>query len=155
MASESIAKLLVENAELRPLAERLEHIKRLQRRYRTLAPESLAGASRVCAIDGTTVIICATSGPVAAALRHLAPRLLEGLRGSPRKSSKNSRDQELTSIRIEIQVDRPAPRRQVISRGEMPAGKLAKLAEGLEDSPLKETLERIARDQSSRTRSKT
>ncbi|MGZ5032442.1 MAG: DciA family protein [Usitatibacter sp.] len=155
MASESIAKLLVDNAELRPLAERLEHIKRLQKRYRTLAPESLAEASRVCAIDGTTVVICASSGPVAAALRHLAPRLLEGLRGSPRKSSKHSRDQELTSIRIEVQVDRPAPRRPVKPRGEMPHDKLSRLAGTLEDSPLKETLERIARDQSSRTRSKT
>lgn len=155
MASQSIAKLLVDNAELRPLAERLEHIKRLQKRYRTLAPEKLAEASRVCAIDGTTVVICASSGPVAAALRHLAPRLLEGLRGNPRKSSKHSRDQELTSIRIEVQVDRPAPRRPVKSRGEMPHDKLSQLAGSLEDSPLKETLERIARDQSRRTRSKT
>ena len=155
MASESIAKLLVDNAELRPLAERLEHIKRLQKRYRSLAPEQLAESSRVCAIDGTTVVICASSGPVAAALRHLAPRLLEGLRGTPRKSSKHSRDQELTSIRIEVQVDRPAPKRQVRSRGEMPHDKLARVADALPDSPLKETLERITRDQSRRTRSKT
>ena len=155
MASESIAKLLVDNAELRPLAERLEHIKRLQKRYRSLAPEQLAESSRVCAIDGTTVVICASSGPVAAALRHLAPRLLDGLRGTPRKSSKHSRDQELTSIRIEVQVDRPAPKRQVRSRGEMPHDKLARVADALPDSPLKETLERITRDQSRRTRSKT
>jgi hypothetical protein len=152
MASESIAKLLVDNAELRPLAERLELIKRLQRRYRTLAPESLAAASRVCAIDGTTVVICASSGPVAAALRHLAPRLLEGLRANPRKLSKHSRDQELTSIRIEVQVDLPAPKRQVRSRGEMPAEKIAGIAGALGDSPLKETLERIANAQSRRTR---
>lgn len=155
MASEPIAKLLVENAELWPLAERLDHIKRLQKRYRTLAPEQLAAASRVCAIDGTAVVICASSGPVAAALRHLAPRLLEGLRANPRKSSKHSRDQELTSIRIEVQVDRPAPKRQVRSRGEMPTEKLARVAGGLADGPLKETLERINRDQSKRTRSKT
>lgn len=155
MASEPIAKLLVENAELRPLSERLDHIKRLQRRYRTLAPEQLAAASRVCAIDGTTVVICASSGPVAAALRHLAPRLLEGLRANPRKSPKHSRDQELTSIRIEVQVDRPAPKRQVRSRGEMPTEKLARVAGGLADGPLKETLERINRDHSKRTRSKT
>ena len=74
MASEPISKLLGDNAELRPLAERLQYIKRLQKRYRTLAPENLASASRVCAIDGTTVVVCAASGPVAAALRHLALR---------------------------------------------------------------------------------
>src|SRR5476649_467726 len=90
MATESVSRLLDENADLKPLATRLAYIKRLQRRYRSLAPERLAEASRVCAIDGTTVVICATSGPVAAALRHLAPRLLEGFRDLARKSSKHS-----------------------------------------------------------------
>src|SRR5687767_11473094 len=103
MAPEPIAKLLGQNAELRPLSERLLQIKRLQRRYRSLAPESLALASRVCAIDGTTVVICASSGPVAAALRHLAPRILQGLQGV-RLTKKPERDQELTAIRIEVQV---------------------------------------------------
>ena len=154
MAPEPISKLLGDNAELRPLAERLHYIKRLQKRYRTLAPGNLAAASRVCAIDGTTVVICAASGPVAAALRHLAPRLLEGLQ-SARKTSKHSRDQELTSIRIEVQVDRPAPARPVKPRGEMPREKLAGLAGDMADSPLKETLERIGRPQSRITRSKT
>jgi hypothetical protein len=154
MASEPISNLLGESAELRPLAERLLLIKRLQRRYRTLAPENLAAASRVCAIDGTTVVICAGSGSVAAALRHLAPRLLEGLRGV-RKTPKSSRDQELTSIRIEVQVDIPQPKRTVVSRGEMPQEKLAEVARRLGDSPLKETLERIAADhRNSKTRSK-
>jgi hypothetical protein len=153
MATESVSKLLDENAEIRPLAARLELIKRLQRRFRTLAPEQLAEASRVCAIDGTTVVICAASGPVAAALRQLAPRLLEGLRGNARKSSKPSRDQELTSIRIEVQVKESQPRRPVRPRAELPHAQLSKVAEALSDSPLKETLERISRrDQSKRTR---
>lgn len=154
MASEPISTLLGESAELRPLAERLQLIKRLQRRYRTIAPESLAAASRVCAIDGTTVVVCASSGSVAAALRHLAPRLLEGLRGV-RQAAKSSRDQELNSIRIEVQVEPPAVKRPVVSRGEMPAEKLAEIAGRLSDSPLKDTLQKIAEDQStSRTRSK-
>jgi Dna[CI] antecedent, DciA len=155
MASQSISALLAANAELRPLSERLLQIKRLQKRYRTVAPESLAQASRVCAIDGTTVVICANSGPVAAALRHLAPRLLEALRG-PRRNSKHTMDQDFTSIRIEVQVDRPAPRRPVLARGELPREKLAGLADRLSDSPLKERLREMAGgDQISRkTRSK-
>jgi Dna[CI] antecedent, DciA len=144
MATESVSRLLDENADLKPLATRLAYIKRLQRRYRSLAPERLAEASRVCAIDGTTVVICATSGPVAAALRHLAPRLLEGLRDLARKSSKHSRDQELTAIRIEVQVDIPKVRTRTIPRTPMPADKLAQLAARLADSPLKDALERIA-----------
>jgi hypothetical protein len=155
MATESVSRLLDENADLKPLATRLAYIKRLQRRYRSLAPERLAEASRVCAIDGTTVVICATSGPVAAALRHLAPRLLEGLRDLARKTSKHSRDQELTSIRIEVQVDIPKPPAKKMSRAPMPVEQLAQLAGRLADSPLKDALVRIAEpDQSKRTRSK-
>ena len=155
MASEPISKLLGDSAEVRPLAERLLLIKRLQKRYRTLVPESLAGASRVCAIDGNAVVVVAASGPVASALRHLAPRLLEGLRSS-RGNSKHPRDQELTSIRIEVQADRPKPPRPVRGRGEMPREQLAGVAGKLADSPLKETLERIGKSPQSRiTRSKT
>jgi len=143
MATESISKLLGDNAELRPLSERLQYIKRLQKRYRTIAPESLASASRVCAIEGTTVVICAASGSVAAALRHLAPRVLQALQQGG-KTSKHSRDQELTSIRIEVQVDPPVPKRVVRARPEMPRGKLGELAGRLADSPLKEELARIS-----------
>jgi len=143
MATEPIAKLLDGSAELRPLTERLAYIKRLNRRYRTLVPESLAEASRVCAVDGTTVIVGAASGALAAALRHLAPRLLEGLR-SVRTHPKSSRDQELTALRIEVQVNTSQPRKPVPPRDPIPVDKLAALAERLPDSPLKETLERIA-----------
>ena len=155
MATDSVSRLLGNSAELRPLAQQLLLVKRLQKRYRTLAPENLASASRVCAIEGTTVVICAASGPVAAALRHLAPRLLQALREGLRANPKQQRDQELNSIRIEIQVEAPEPRRRVRPRGEMPADDLAKVARGLSDSPLKDELERIARDHIRRTRSKT
>ncbi|MEO5694288.1 MAG: DciA family protein [Usitatibacter sp.] len=151
MAAESISRLLGDNAELRPLSERLLYIKRLQKRYRTLAPGKLADASRVCAIDGTTVVIRASSGAVAAALRHVAPRLLEGLRA---KTSKHSRDQELTAIRIEVQVDVPTPKVVAKPRGDFPRAKLGSLAEQMSDSPLKDELMRIGA-QSSSTRSKT
>ncbi len=145
MAAESVSRLLDENNDLKPLAARLAHIKRLQRRYRTLAPERLAEASRVCAIDGTTVVIGADNGAVAAALRHLAPRMLESLR-----SSKHPRDQELNSIRVEVQVKPPAPKIPARPRAPMPRERLARVAEPLGDSPLKETLRQM-----SKTRSKT
>jgi len=144
MAPESVSRLLDENADLKPLTQRLAHIKRLQRRYRSIAPERLCEASRVCAIDGTTVVICADSGAVAAALRHLAPRILEDLRrAASANSSKHPRDQELTSIRIEVQVALPVPKRVVRARREMPREELARLGEKMADSPLKEELARI------------
>jgi Dna[CI] antecedent DciA-like protein len=139
VAADPVSRYLDDNVDLKLLQSQLDHIKRLQRRYRTLAPERLLESSRVCAIDGTTVVICAASGPVAAVLRQLAPRLLEGLR-----TSKHSRDQELTSIRIEVQVERRAPRRSFAPRGELPREKLARVAASLGDSPLKDTLQRLS-----------
>ena len=145
MAPESVARLLDENLDLKPLAARLAIIRRLQRRYRSLAPERLAEASRVCAIDGTIVVICATSGAVASALRHLAPRILEGFRDASRASSKHSRAPEITAIRIEVQVENPKPAPRRVTRGPMPRGKLGEVAAKLADSPLKTTLEKIAK----------
>jgi hypothetical protein len=155
MATDPISRLLGDSAEVRPIAQQLLLIKRLQKRYRSLAPGNLAQASRVCAIEGTTVVICAASGPIAAALRHLAPRLLQALRGDSSAGSKHSRDQELTSIRVEVQVDAPEPRRPVRPRAPLPAEALSRVAGRLSDSPLKSELERIARSHISKTRSKT
>ena len=145
MVPESVARLLDENLDLKPLAARLAYIKRLQRRYRTLAPERLAEASRVCAIDGATVVICTGSAAVASALRHLGPRLLEGLREAARKSSKHSRASEITAIRIEVQVENPRPAPRRAQREPIPRESLARVADKLADSPLKTTLERIAK----------
>ena len=145
MPPESVARLLDENPDLRPLATRLATIKRLQRRYRTLAPERLADASRVCAIDGTTVVICTGSAAVASALRHLVPRILEGFRDASRPSHKHSRAPEITAIRIEVQVENPKPQPRRIVRGPMPREKLGAVADKLGESPLKDTLKRISR----------
>ena len=144
MAPQSIARLLDENPDLSPLASRLAAIKRLQRRYRTLAPERLAEASRVCAIDGTTVVICTGSAAVASALRHLAPRILEGFRDASR-SHKHPRAPEITSIRIEVQVENPKPRPRRVVREPMPRDKLGAIADKLAESPLKATLQRISK----------
>ena len=152
MAPESVSRLLDENADLKPLTQRLAHIKRLQRRYRSIAPERLCEASRVCAIDGTTVVICADSGAVAAALRHLAPRILEDLRrAAAANSSKHPRDQELTSIRIEVQVKIREPKPRVHARAEMPIVKLEKVADSLAQSPLKDALQRMSRERRKKT----
>jgi hypothetical protein len=115
----------------------------LQKRYRGLAPENLAAASRVCAIDGTTLVIIADNAPVATALKALAPRLLAGLGSAAHGKLKP--DQEFTSIRIEVQVSPGKPKRIVYARGKLPKEKLGAVAEGLSDSPLKEALRRIVR----------
>lgn len=155
MAANSVAKVLRVSPELLLLQEQLDEIQRLQRRYRSVAPGELAKASRVCAIEGTTVVIRTTSGPVAAALRQVAPRILLALREKNSKPLKENEIRELTGIRVEVQVEAPPARRAVKARGQMPAEALSRVAEGLSDSPLKETLRRIGGRQSSKTREKT
>ena len=157
MATRPLARLLGDNADLEPVRDRLAEVARLQERFRQVAPATLSQACRVCAIDGSTVVVRADNAPVAAALRAMAPRLLAGLKTGPagEKSLKNKREGELTGLRVELQVASPAPRRAPAPRGELPREALGELAGRLSDSPLKEALGRIAAGQrKSRTRSK-
>jgi hypothetical protein len=157
MATEPLARLLRQNPELAPLRERMQRVGRLQGRFRSVVPVELASSSRVCAVDGTTVVVRADNAPVAAALKALAPRLLAGLNtaGPGKNSLKNKRDQELTALRVEVQVDAPPPARRVRNRDPLPVARLAEIAATLADSPLKDALERIAGGQAKRsTRSK-
>jgi hypothetical protein len=158
MPAEPLSRLLRKSPELESVRDRLETVGLLQDRYRSIAPEGLASSSRVCAIEGLTVVVRADNAPVAAALRAMAPRLLAGLTSaasSDKNSFKNKQEGNLTGLRVEVQVDAAPPRRKVIARGEFPAERLAEVAAGLSQSPLKEALTRIARGQTkSSTRSK-
>ena len=106
-------------------------------------------------------MVRADNAPVAAALRALAPRLLAGLAepAGPGKNSKNSlkkkAEQELTGWGVEAQVP-PLPRDPAgPPRAPLPLEKLAGVARGLSDSPLKDALEQITGGQAKRsTRSK-
>ena len=158
MATEPLSRLLRNSPDLAPVRDRLEQVKRLQGRYRSVVPVALASSSRVCAVDGTTVVVRADNAPVAAALRALAPRLLAGLNetAQPEKNSlKIKRDQELTALRVEVQVEAPPLPRKVRAREPLPVERLAEVAAHLADSPLQESLERIVAGQrKSSTRSK-
>ncbi len=102
-------------------------------------------------------MVRADNAPVAAALRAMAPRLLAALvePAAGKKSFKNNRDQELTGLRVELQVAVPPVRRAPVSRGELPREAIGELAATLSDSPLKDALDRIAGAQrKSSTRSK-
>jgi hypothetical protein len=151
MATNRVSRLLGENPELEPLRQRLARVSGLQRTYLSFAPEQLAKSSRVCAIEGSVIVIVAANGPVATVLKQLAPRLLEKLKSS----TKSKQDQELTGIRVEVQADRPAPVRPPKPRSAMPRERFAEWAAGMQESVLKETLERLAQgDRKSKTRPK-
>lgn len=156
MATRPLARLIGENADLEPVRDRLADVACLQARFAQVAPATLSQACRVCAIDGSTVVVRADNAPVAAALRAMAPRLLAALKDSAagKKSLKNKREEELTGLRVELQVAVPPRRRAPVPRGELPREALGELAAKLSDSPLKEALGRIAGQAKSSTRSK-
>jgi len=97
---EPVSRLLHHSAELAGVRDRLASVARLQARFRRAVPESLAAASRVSAIDGSTVVIGADNGSVASALRAVAPRLLAALQGRPeaQKEPKSETNQDVTEI---------------------------------------------------------
>jgi hypothetical protein len=164
MPTQSLARLIHDHPDLAPLRERLARVKRLQTCFQAIVPVELASSSRVCAVDGTTVVVRADHAPVAAALKALAPRLLAGLneanRPDPADSRKKNsfkikRDQEITALRVEVQVSARPPVRPPRPRGDLPVDRLAEVAESLGESPLRESLERIVQAQRKRsTRSK-
>ena len=86
------------------------------------------------------MIIAAANGAVAAKLKQMLPRLLEKFRQNKKQ------EQEVTVITLLVQPDffKPeAPPRTGPPRKPMPTALLTELAESLEDSPLKTTLERM------------
>lgn len=152
MPFEPVSRLLHHSAELAGVRDRLASVARLQARFRRAVPESLAAASRVSAIDGSTVVIGADNGSVASALRAVAPRLLAALQGRPeaQKEPKSETNQDVTEIRVQVQVVANPPSR-VRPRPAPPSPEqLSRLAQGLSESPLRETLERMAEAQRSR-----
>jgi hypothetical protein len=144
-ASNTLHTLLSQNDTLQPLVARLRHVNSLNKIYfETLADalpelEGFAQVSRVSAIVGTTIVISAANGPVAAKLKQVVPRLLLKFQ---------MQEQKLTSIRIEVQPDwagTPATAASAKSpaRSSIPDEKLAELADSLSDSPLKSAIEQI------------
>jgi hypothetical protein len=144
-ASNTLHTLLSENDTLQPLVARLRRVNSLQQIYfEALADalpelEGFAQASRVSAIVGTTIVISAANGPVAAKLKQVVPRLLLKIQ---------MQEQKLTSIRIEVQPDWAvtttvaAPAKSP-ARNPIPDQQLAALADSLSDSPLKSALEQM------------
>lgn len=152
MPLEPVARLLRESPDLAQVRQNLARVARLQAVFRRAVPEPLASSSRVTTLDGTTVVVAAANGSVAAALRAIAPRLVAALntgRGG-RNEPKSEKNQEVTAIRVEVQVaagtTRPARSRPAPPTAET----LTRLAEGLAPSPLREAIERMAAGQSSR-----
>ena len=135
-----IDALIRDNEAIAPIHDRLQRISRLQHSFADTLPPGLKSSCRVAAVEGSTLIIAVANGAVAAKLKQMLPRLLEKFRQNKKQ------EQEVTVISVLVQPDyfKPeAPARTGPPREPMPSAMLAELAESLEDSPLKTTIEKI------------
>ena len=137
-----IDDLMRDNETIAPIHDRLQRISRLQHFLVDALPPGLNTSCRIAAVEGSTLIIAAANGAVAAKLKQMLPRLLEKFRQNKKQ------EQQVTAISVMVQPDyflpEPAPRTGP-PREPMPIAMLAELAESLEDSPLKTTMEKIRR----------
>jgi hypothetical protein len=135
-----INALIRDHETIAPIHDRLQRVSRFQHSFADALPPGLNTSCRVAAIEGSTLVIAAANGAVAAKLKQMLPRLLEKF------SQNKTQEQEVTVISVLVQPDffQPEPtRRTGPPREPMPTAMLAELAESLEDSPLKTTVDKI------------
>jgi len=124
---------------LRGLARAARQVQELQQIFAKNAPPELTQACRVNQLRAGILILLADNAAVASQLRQLTPRLL---------ASYQQQGREVTSIRIDVQVTNP-PRRPPPGAEKKPLSietieNIQGLADGLEASPLKDALNRLA-----------
>ena len=144
--SKPIRALLRENETLLPFHQRLRQISGLQKTFVEALPPGLSESCRIATVEGSTIIVATANGAVAAKLKQILPRLLERFREFISENKKQY--QEVTGISIIVQPEFFVAEKLVklrSPRAPMPTEKLAELAESLGDSPLKTTLEALAK----------
>jgi len=124
--------------ELRQLSSKVDQLLSLQRHYEQIAPPSLVRASHVMQIDQKTLVIAADNGTVAAKLRQLAPGFTQLFQNG---------GYEIIGIQIRVQVALPISTRSPRSTSLSTIGRqqLADFTEKLQDSPLKNALQRLVK----------
>jgi hypothetical protein len=135
-----INALIRDNEAIAPIHDRLQRVSRLQHTFADALPPGLNVSCRVAAVEGSTLIIAAANGAVAAKLKQMLPRLLEKFRQNKKQ------EQEVTAISVLVQPDYFQPEvapRTGPSREPMPTAMVTELAESLEESPLKTAMEQI------------
>ena len=120
------------------LAGHARHLLRLQRLFEEVAPATLARTCRIANFKSGVIFIHAENGAVAAKLRQITPSLNDEFR---------TRGVQVTEIRIKVQPLDIAPQHksppQAAVLGDAGRASIARLAEGLPDGPLRESLGRL------------
>ncbi len=139
-----IRTLVAENETIAPMLQRLEFISRLQKIYSNTVTPALNDMSRIAAVEGSTIVLAATSGHAATILKQMLPRLLQKFWENQMK------EQEVTAIRVIVQPTVTAVNIESRTRNSgakvgapMPQVAIDRLANSLGDSPLKDTIMRM------------
>lgn len=142
MPAHKIDFYLNSSNRLRQLAGDARRITELQQVFLKIAPQPLTEACCVKQLRAGTLVLLAENAAIAAKVKQLFPRLLTLYR---------KLGWQITSIRVEVQVRQTAPQ-PVAGRTRARLSietidNLERLAAGLEDSPLKQALTRLAAHQ--------
>ena len=137
MSAHKINFYLSASERLQSLFTQAQYLIRLQQTWRKIVPANLAGSSKVAAIEQKILIVFVDNGAVAAKLKHLLPSLLKKLQHE---------QIEVNAIQIEVQANNPVNDKRLTR--DMPLSTAARnslkhLAAGLEDSPLKDSIEKM------------
>ena len=139
MSARKIDFYLNSSDSLRSLTHEARRIAELQQVLMNTAPSALTQACCVKQLRDGTLTLLAENAAIAAKLKQLAVRLL---------ASNQKQRWQVTSIRIEVQVREPSPapaaKAEIKSLSIETIENLERLSEGLEDSPLKAALARLA-----------
>jgi hypothetical protein len=139
MPAHKIDFYLNSSDSLRPLAHEARRIALLQQVLHKLAPPELTQACCVKRLRAGTLFLLAENAAIAAKLKLLVPRLL---------TSYQKQGEEVTSIRVEVQVTDASPQPRA-GRAPNPLSpesiaNLERLAAGLDATPLKQALINLA-----------
>jgi hypothetical protein len=130
--------LLSGSPELRPLLTKAQALSDLQRHFASVAPPYIAQCSQVLGLQLGALSIAVVNATAAAKLRQLAPELVVMLQ---------HKGCAVSAIRVKVQVafsyNPPKPPPRNLSSTAKDA--LQELSLGLNDSPLKNALEKMVR----------
>lgn len=132
-------RIVNDDPALAVLWERTRPLRELQTLYATLVPPYLRAASRVGHVGADELKLFADSGAVATRIRLLVPDLLREFR---------AKGWQFTAIRVGVQVRIPAgphDRKPRPALDQQAKASLAKAADAMPESPLKDALARLAK----------
>jgi len=146
MSARKLRSFLDSSATLVALSAQVERLLELQRIWERIAPPNLAHACNVASLRDQVLALYANNGAVAAKVRQLAPTLLE-------KAQKSGLEVTAISVRVQARPEMPENKPiKTLHLGPSAAASLRLLAGRLEESPLRQAVERMLERHSGETR---